>query len=311
MVSPEKVLLTITIDTECDHDKAWAKSDPLTFDSICEGIPNRLQPIFNDIGAIPTYLLTVEVLEDANSVRALSALSGTHELGTHLHAGFIAPEKKYTNYAGVDGREYQREYPAEVELAKLRNLTDLFELQFGYRPTSFRAGRFGAGSHTIAALSELGYKVDTSVVPHKRFGEDRACNIDYRKAPEQPYFPAKHSLVQLGNSPVLELPVTMYKRPLHSAKWFRPWRSTVDQMKSIVHYYLKRYASKNFITLNMMFHSMEVIPGASPYPQTDEEVNRFIDDLCNILQWCKKQGIDFSSASQIASLVASSSRCLS
>ena len=87
----EQVLFTITIDTECDHDPLWTRSKPLRFDSITVGLPERLQPVFQAAGAVPTYLLTVEVMEDAASVQALRALAGDHELGTHLHSAFIEP----------------------------------------------------------------------------------------------------------------------------------------------------------------------------------------------------------------------------
>ena len=91
---PEKVYLIITIDTECDYDPDWVRSSPLTFRSINEGIPECLQPLFNSIGAIPTYLLTVEVMEQGECVRTLQSLQGSHELGRHLHSAFIEPEKK-------------------------------------------------------------------------------------------------------------------------------------------------------------------------------------------------------------------------
>ena len=121
----EQLVVTVSIDTECDHDPNWVRSRPLTFESITEGLPNRLQPAFAEVGAVPTYLLTVEVLEDPDSVAALRSLSGSHEYGTHLHAAFIEPEKKFTDYAGVDSPDFQCASTAEVEYQKLANLTQL------------------------------------------------------------------------------------------------------------------------------------------------------------------------------------------
>ncbi len=76
----ERVVVTISIDTECDHDVNWARANPLTFDSINEGLPNRLQPVYNEVGAIPTYLLTVEVLEENGDgwVRMRSVSNGNN-----------------------------------------------------------------------------------------------------------------------------------------------------------------------------------------------------------------------------------------
>ena len=107
MSKVEDIIVTISIDTECDHDVNWIRSKPLTFDSITEGVPNRLQPAFDEVGAVPTYLLTVEVMEDEASVEALKNLKGEYEYGTHLHAAFIEPEKKFYDYAGIDSPDFQ------------------------------------------------------------------------------------------------------------------------------------------------------------------------------------------------------------
>jgi hypothetical protein len=293
----EKILLTISIDTECDHSQNWARSNPLTFQSINDGIPNKLQPVFNDVGAIPTYLLTVEVMENEKCVNTLKNIQGKHELGTHLHAGFIEPNKKHYDYAGIDCPDFQCNYEEDIEYKKLVNLTDLFEECFSYKPKIFRAGRFGANNNTINSLEKLGYLVDTSVTPHILWKEGQG-NVDFRNAPEQVYFPAKNNIIELSKyvRPLLEIPVTVKKRFLRrNPRWFRPWFSTVDQMKEVVYYHLKKYRGQKVIVINMMFHSMEVIPKASPYPQINYDVAIYLDNLAEILNWAKTEGIIFSS----------------
>ncbi len=292
-----KVYLIVTIDTECDHGPDWARSLPLTFDSINKGLPERLQPAFESIGVIPTYLLTVEVMEDQESVQSLRNLNGNHEFGTHLHAAFIEPEKKFHDYAGIDSPDFQCSYAPEVEYKKLENLTKLFVDNFGYQPASFRAGRFGACANTIESLQKLGYLVDTSVTPHILWEEPNG-QVDYRRAPEQPYFPASGKLIEADSQTskgLLEIPVTVKKRFLRGPQWFRPWFSSIGKMKKVVRYHLNKYRDNHVIVINMMFHSMEVIPKASPYPQTLNEVSGFIDDMQNVLNWCKGEGIEFSS----------------
>ena len=298
----QRVLLTISIDTECDHDPNWVRSKPLTFDSITEGVPNRLQPAFESVGAIPTYLLTVEVMEDANSVAALRSLQGNFEFGTHLHAAFIEPQKKFVDYAGVDSPDFQCSYAPDVEYEKLANLSELFENCFGYRPTSFRAGRYGASEHSLNSLQKLGYVVDTSVTPHLKWQEPNAT-VDFRRAPEQPYFPAENEIVVPGDateSRILEAPVTVKPRLIHRTPiWFRPWFASVDQMKKIVRYHLNKYADREVVNINMMFHSMEIIEKASPYPQTEADVKRFIDEMVEALDWCKSEGVEFCGMSEL------------
>jgi len=256
----EEVLLTISIDTECDHDPAWRRSDPLAFESITEGLPNRLQPAFTDVKAIPTYLLTVEVLEYDNCIDALRQLPGQYEYGTHLHSAFIEPEKKFQSYAGVDSPDFQCNCPPEIEYQKLKNLTHLF--------------------------SE----------PLMRWSEPNG-SVDFRQAPAQPYYPSRDCIARAGEAStewLLEVPVTVKKKLIRrSPAWFRPWFSSVDQMKSIFHHHTSKYADKKLVTINMMFHSMEVIEKASPYPQNQRDVERFIADMHEVLYWCKQEGVTF------------------
>lgn len=305
----EQVLLTISIDTECDHDPHWARSRPLKFDSINQGLPQVLQPAFESVHAVPTYLLTVEVLEDDSAVRTLRGLPGSYEYGTHLHAAFIEPQKKFHDYAGVDSPDFQCGYPPEVEYQKLRNLTELFEARLGYRPTSFRAGRYGAGPYSIDALEHLGYRVDTSVTPHLAWKEPNAF-ADFRRAPGQPYFPRSGTIDTPGPvRDILEVPVSMRKRLLRGPQWFRPWLSTVDQMREVVTWHLRANRHHPVVVLNMMFHSMEVIPGASPYPQSNDEVRRFVDDMVSVLYWCSRMGIQFAGLSALHEIYQEAETC--
>jgi len=298
----QQVFLTISIDTECDHDDNWVRSKPLTFHSITEGVPNRLQKAFDSISAVPTYLLTVEVLEDAKSVEALTNLQGNFELGTHLHPAFIEPHKKFHDYAGVDSPDFQCGYAEDIEYQKLANLSNLFEDRFGYRPTSFRAGRYGANATSLNNLQKLGYKVDSSVTPHMRWTSPNAV-VDFRQAPDQPYFPAENEIVLPGkyaNDRILEAPVTIMPRRFRRTPiWFRPWFASVEQMKQIFRYHLHKHADQEVVNINMMFHSMEVIEKASPYPQTAAEVQRFLDDMLTGLDWCKSEGVEFCGLSEL------------
>ena len=222
----EKIYLLVTIDTECDHDPHWVRSKPLRFESINIGLPQRLQPVFQSTGAIPTYLLTVEVMEDPSCVQTLRSLGGAHEFGTHLHSAFIEPEKKYLDYAGVDSPDFQCHCRPEIEFRKLENLTNLFVACFGRRPKSFRAGRYGAGANTIDALSQLGYALDTSVTPYIRW-EHADGDVDYRHAPElrtgSTGVYAQHPVAWAGGTP-------RYFREITSLH--RHWRNSIATSRS-------------------------------------------------------------------------------
>ena len=60
--------MSITVDTECDKSVNWTNSNPLSFNSIYQGIPERLQPLFETYSIKPTYFLSPEVIEDKKSV---------------------------------------------------------------------------------------------------------------------------------------------------------------------------------------------------------------------------------------------------
>jgi len=282
----------ITIDTECDCSPDWSSSNPLSFRSIEQGIPHLLQPLFSRFHAIPTYLVTTEVLENRSCVETLKKLGGSCELGTHLHPEFSPPQKKYERIDGVRANDFLCRYDEETEYLKLETITDLFTDRFGYRPLSFRAGRFGAGPSTIRSLQKLGYLADTSVTPHVQW-ESRQGTLDFTRAAEQPYYPdCVCDITRRGLGGVLEVPVSIYKPFLRGPRWLRP--SCVVPVQAIIgvlDYLDRKYGGDS--VANMMFHSMEVIPGASPYCATEADVTVYLNVLEKVLADAARRGYTF------------------
>jgi len=297
-----KRFLVITIDVECDSDggPTWRYSAPLTFYGVLDAIPNRLQPLFNKYGAKPTYLVSNVVLENDACVEALASPEGDYELGTHLHGDFIEPQKRVANYAGAKTKENQFQYSQEVELAKMQNLTRLFEERFKRHPLSFRAGRYSAGNNTIKILSKLGYKVDTSVTPHIRWVDDTRKGPDFRSAPEQPYFPVWGSITTPGTSDILEVPISIKKGILTRwHRWLRPSYSSAAAMMDVIQTYSRKYSGQQCIVYNMMFHNTELFPGVSPHTKTEEECQRYLREVERVLEYCVTDGIGFSTLSEL------------
>lgn len=306
--------LVISIDTEVDKDPAWRISDPPSFESVRTAIPDVLGPLFDRHGAIPTYLLSPEVLDDGRSVEVLAELGDRAELGTHLHGDFIGPDgRTVEQLAGLDAGTVQCSYPREVEAEKLTRLTQRFEDRFGQRPTSFRAGRYGLSESTFELLAGLGYAVDSSVTPHLvwRFGSQ---TVDFRDWTAQP------RVVTTPSGSLVELPVSIRPggRPARlvprrpellgrlagrllgpSARflWLRPsWESGQGMIDYV--------AAAGEEVLVLMFHSMEVVPGASPYCAEAAEVDRFLGALDQLLAYCRRAGIRFAGMTDAAALVA-------
>lgn len=299
----KKVYLIVSIDTECDKDRNWQVPQPMKFKNITEQ-KNVLFPIFNKHHIKPTYLLSPEVIKDSGSVNFFLAHKNWVELGTHMHVEFIEPNENMTS---TNTNNIQRNCSKEIEFKKLTNLTKLFKSKFGYAPTSFRSGRFGSSDYTAFFLSQLGYKVDSSVVPYttKVFENHR---IDSWKKSVVPYWES------INNRRLLQVPLTLinpeYDRlpwvlkfgigKQNSAskkianklgyslktKWLRPYREDGKVLIEIADYVINESFKKvDFAVLNIMFHSNEILPGASPYCQTPREVDVYIKTLDKLFNY--------------------------
>ncbi len=307
-----RAYLCVSIDTECDKGLAWKSKRPLAFDGIFEGIVARLQPLFCVHGAKPTYLLSPEVIRDAESVEALRTLRGAFELGAHLHGEYAEPgafEPEVT-------KDFQRDYTEAVERQKLTYLTELFTRTFGNKPRSFRAGRFGIGENSIPILSDLGYEVESSVTPFMDWTRSGAKGLSFLGAPTQPYHPDPRAPAKVGASKMLEVPVTIRPRALSYApfvgkyvepRWLRPTRGSETGIVDLAKDEIKaaRAAHRDRpIVLNAMFHNVEVIAGASPYAQTEAAAEGIMDRLEALLVFARKEDIRVIGLSDVPELFA-------
>jgi hypothetical protein len=307
-----KRFLAISIDVEPDCTKNWQYSNPLSFTGVDKGIKSILHPLFQEANMTPTYLINNVVLENTSCVEIFKELKGSFELGTHLHPEFIEPDKLFSDYSGKSGKANCCFYPAPIESEKIKNITDLFIRSFGYKPTSFRAGRFSAGVNTISSLKKLGYKVDSSVTPHISWSDKtREKPVDFTAAPELPYFIKENSILETDiKSEILEIPVTIglmqrnpYREIISSIAgfrhvyrkekitWLRPFYSSFYEMKRLIEDYSKRFQNNNSIVFNMMFHNVEVLPGLSPYTSSKSDCKKYIKSLADFLKYCNKESI--------------------
>lgn len=309
--------VVVSIDTEVDKDTQWRISKPPSFRSVLEGVPEVLTPLFDRYGVVPTYLVSPEVIEDDAAAMVLGELGARAELGTHLHPQLVEPERALTRemMGGRSADDVQAELPREVEAAKLAVLTDLFEGAFGHRPTSFRAGRYGSSPHTLELLADLGYVVDSSVTPGIRWRFPNAV-VDHRHADVCP------TVVQTGGGSIVELPVSIVPggpiaRALRDApakvvsvarrlvgaraaySWLRPSWGSPDELGALA-------TSWPSPVLVVMFHSMEVVPGASPYARTAADADLVLRRLEAMLKACASAGDQFVGMTTAARSVADS-----
>jgi hypothetical protein len=307
------VFLCVSIDCECDKGPAWRTRRPLRFDGVHVGIGERLHPLFRRLGAAPTYLLSPELLRDAACVDQLAGLDGC-EIGTHLHGELAPPEAFEPDVTSA----VQRDYPPDVEEAKLVWLTDTFRASFGRAPSSFRAGRFGIGPSTLGVLERLGYAVDSSVTPFVDWsGVSRG--LTFAGAPTQPYHPDARDPARPGASPLVEVPVTIRPSAFAripivgkraEARWLRPTRNDARELVAIARDAIddaRRSRPDSPVVLNAMFHNVEVVAGASPYAATDQAARRIVDRLAALLEFARTEGIAFARLSDVPQILAGAS----
>src|SRR6266540_4996948 len=153
------VLLIVSIDTEEDN---WNRSrHDVTVENIQE---LRTQAaLFDRWGVRPTYFTTYQVATDPAAADVMREVTdgGRAEIGAHLHPWNTPPLSE----AFEPRNSMLKNLPAELQRAKLERLTAVLEETFGRQPVAFRAGRYGLGRDTVAALLRCGYRVDSSVAP--------------------------------------------------------------------------------------------------------------------------------------------------
>ena len=307
-----KRYLVVSIDTEIDHDEEWRIADPPAFSSIVDGIPRLLAPLFKRHQVVPTYLLSPEVIEDPECIAVLRRLGSAAEMGTHLHLDFIEPDRRLFrhNMAGQRAAAIQAQCSLEVEMRKMENLTRAFSDAFGFQPRSFRAGRFGIGPHTLEILARLGYLVDSSVTPGLRWKYAEGL-IDHRQWSQQPawVYTAAGAILELPLSirpasrlsPIIrEIPLlprrfvsTRLFERVAGYRWLRPsWNGGEDLIR------YTEQSSEEILVL--MFHSTEIIPGASPYAQLSEDVQRIIQSMDALFRYWRDAGHAFCSMIEAA-----------
>ena len=286
MTSP---FFMVGIDTEADDQWTLEGRKRLSVGNAV-ALP-RLQALCDAYGVRPSYLVTHEMAtrEPSRTVLRDLASTGRCEIGAHLHPWSSPPYRE----EDLVGR-----YPNQLDDAllerQLLELTEVIESSLGVRPVSYRAGRHGFDGRSLRILEKLGYRIDTSVDP--LFNERRKGGPTFAGAPVAPYWPSADDVCALGDSPVLEIPVSSATSPalpkalekrfalLPSipwrgymkrlgirAVWLRPSYSDVEDAKALA----SALVARGVPTLNMLFHSSELVPGGSPYNKTPDDVDRF------------------------------------
>ncbi len=308
---PVKVF--ITIDTEEDN---WGqyKTD-CAVDNIAH-LP-ALQQLFNKYGAIPTYLVNYPVATTPSSIEVLASFlnEGVCEIGTHCHPWNTPP---YTEELGRQN-SMMCNLPYDLLIEKMSNLREATKSSFGVTPVSFRAGRWGFSEDVARCLTELEYKIDTSISPFIDWTRSRGPN--FRRASTHPYYFSPDNIFKsVPDGALLEVPPTIgfYQSNFrlcdvlqHSLKgpvvsqlgllgmldmlgllnfhWLSPELSTGTEMVTLA----KRFVKSGHKFLNMSFHSTSMLPGKSPFVQNKNDLTKFLNEIEIFLKYATENKFKF------------------
>lgn len=302
--------LIVTVDTEADNQ--WTLGSSLRVENA--RFWPRFQALCEEVGIQPVYLVTTEVVRDADALELLRVwgAAGRAEVGAHLHPWSTPP---FVDAPGLRENDPAHAFPCELPLdllcQKVANLTGEIRRGVGGRPLSFRAGRFGIDAEVAGVLSEAGYRVDSSVTPGISWnavhgGSVQSRGPDFVDAPCHPYHPSRQDICREGESPLWEIPLTIV--PMHPLlrrwDWLRRWigrryaafagRAVGQLVPALVPQWLRpsprseeRYLVRVWEAARsagaayavLMVHSSELMPGGSPYWRTESDVNRLYGQL--------------------------------
>jgi peptidoglycan/xylan/chitin deacetylase (PgdA/CDA1 family) len=285
------------VDTEADDQ--WSLEGRKRLSVANAACLPRLQALCDRLGVRPTFLVTHEMATKQESSDVLKSLlaAGRCEIGAHLHP-WSSPPYREDDLAGT----YPSQLPDDLLERQMRELTDALASQFGSRPTTYRAGRLGFDGRGLRRLEALGYLVDSSVDPLAN--EARLGGPRFAGAPVSPYHPDHADVRRPGASPILEVPVTSatlpplpkaferiyaslpprrYRGPLKRLGlrpvWLRPSYSPAGDAIALA----DRLVARGVPTLNMLFHSSELLPGGSPYHRDATAVERFYETFRRVV----------------------------
>lgn len=304
MTSPDLNLI-VTIDVEEDN---WGFEGSNSAVENVRMIP-RLQDIFDRYGLKPTYLATYPVVSCNWASDILSEILSQNkcELGAHLHPWNTPPLKEAVN----ERNSMLKNLCYELQVAKLKVLTEKMDSVFGRKPLSFRAGRWGLGPETVNALIACGYLTDCSVTPTMSWAH---CGDgpEYPDTITEPYWLSADGKNNGRCGSILEVPATigfnrwpfeicqkvyshlqkdrlrflrpigiMHRTGLLRKIWLSPEISSANDMIALSKIMIKN--ERRF--LNLSFHTTTLLPGKSPFVKNNEDLEQFYLKIEKLLEY--------------------------
>lgn len=305
--------LVITIDTEEDN---WGEYDLSSYSLDNIKRIDRLQELFDRFAVTPTYLVTYPVATNIVAASLLKRImeDGRCDIGAHCHPWNTPPFDEKRN----DFNSMLCNLPAKLQQRKIAALHEAISDSFGMIPKSFRAGRWGLGKETPHLLSQLDYRVDTSVMAFQNW--EIYGGPDHSEYFPSPFVWDESLKIREGSlSRLVELPATsgflkgnfalcekvwqtlgkesfqrlhlkclLARTGILNKIWLSPETTSSSQMIGLT----KTMMRKGYKIFNMFFHSTALKAGLNSFVQTRADEDRFLQKIEEYLVFARNAGIE-------------------
>ncbi len=291
-----ELLIVVDTEEEFDWSKPFSRSNTTTRSITAQSV---VQPIYDRLGVVPTYVIDYPVATDPAAVAFLRRLKeeGRAEIGAHLHPWVTPPHEEKVSTRN----SYECNLPPSLERSKIAVLTDAIESAFGDRPTVFKAGRHGFGASTARAIAALGYAVDCSLLPYHDMRRDGGP--DFARACAEPHWlyaapnvlevpvtngffgrlagvgPAIAHLFDNPGAAKLHIPGLLGKAGLVTRSRLSPEGVSAAEQCRLLDALVKR--GQRVFTL--VYHSPSLVPGNTPYVRSEADLAAFLATIEQVL----------------------------
>lgn len=309
----ERPVLTVNVDAEEEFDWRQIRRDQVSVENILS--QQYAQNIFEKNGVRPTYLVDFPVLENERAVAYLKQLqqSGLCDLGCQMHPWVTPPFEEEVN----DFNSFLSNLSGDLQRAKVHELKHRFEKEFGISPKVFRAGRYGISRETASIISNAGFQIDTSIMPHTSFVP--LSGPDFRDFDEKPLAIGGHLIslpytvgysgfmaryiapsFNLLDSPLvrkMRIPAVLSRINGLNRIRISPEGATIEEAKEIT----RLLYSRGTRTFSLNYHSSSLLIGGSPYVRSEEDRSEFLSWLEQYIAFFSNElGGEFLTAEELA-----------
>jgi len=287
--------LVVIIDAEEEFDWGVFDKESKSITSIAR--QGLAQAIFDLFGVRPTYAVTYPVAAHPDGYLPLREflVDRKCEIASHLHPWVTPPIEEELG----PRNSFLNNLPADLERRKIITISSLIQANFGVRPTSYKAGRYGLARSTFDTLEQLGYQIDLSVFP--RMDLRRQFGPDFTEYGITPFWAGRHgSILSIPTTsefigPLALLPPRILNMTRASIAERLKIPSVLSSLglldKVSLHLESVPLSEAKQLTRDMIrrgawlfvvsYHSTSLLPGATEYVRNDADLKLFLKKLAD------------------------------